>query len=213
MIGELISGALGLGGAIYGGIKAGEEHKKMQDYLNGQNSDNEAFYNKNYYGDYTQRADTQNLMKQTRDMLKRNNEVAANTAVVTGATPDAVDAQKEQNNKVITDTMSNIAAQGQQWKDNIQNEYMNRKNLLSNMQYGDMEGAAQGYESLMGNGIKAVGSAATGLSNSLMTPPLQRSDSEIASAAQLLPTAIKTPTTGVPVTGGVDPSKIQFEVK
>ena len=170
MIGELISGGIGLASSIYGGIKAGEERKKMQTYLSGEKSDNEAFYNKNYYGDYTQRADTQNLMKQTRDMLKRNNEVAANTAVVTGATPEATNADKEQSNQVITDTMSNVAAQGQRWKDNIQNQYMNRKNQLSNMQYGDMEGAAQGYEDLMGNGIKAVGSAATGLSNSLMTP-------------------------------------------
>lgn len=172
MVGAIISGAVGMGSAIYGGIKAGEERKKMQTYLSGEKSDNEAFYNKNYYGDYTQRADTQNLMRRTREMLKKSNQVAANTAVVTGATPEAQLAVKEQSNEVITDTMSNVAAQGQRWKDNIQNQYLHRKSQLSNMQYGEMEGAAQGYEALMGNGIKAVGSAATGLSNSLMTPKL-----------------------------------------
>jgi hypothetical protein len=212
MVGEIISGVIGAGSAIYGGIKAGAERKKMQTYLNGEKADNESWYNKNFYGDYTQRADTQNLMKRTRDMLKRNNEVAANSAVVTGATPEAVNAAKEQSNQVITDTMSNVAAQGQQWKDNIQNRYLARKNQISGQQYGEMEGAAQGYEALVGNGIKAVGSAATGLSNSLMTPGAQRSAEQIAIDAKSIPNAIR-PTTGVTVTGGIDPTKIKFGAK
>ncbi len=159
----------GLGESIYGGIKAGEERKRMDDYLRGQKADNETWYNQNYYGDYLQRADTQALMKRTRDMLKKNNEVAANTAVVTGATPEAQNAVKEQSNKVITDTATNLGAMWQRWKDNISNQYLNRKNQLSNAEYGNMADNATGYENLMSNGIRQIGAGVSGLGTSLMT--------------------------------------------
>lgn len=188
--------AVSAGSAIYGGIKAGNARKKKERALLADKSENEAFYNKDYYSDYMKRADTQSLMKQTRDMLKKNNQVAANTAVVTGATPEQVAAVKEQSNKVITDTTSRVAATGQAWKDNIQQQYMNRKAQIGAQQYGEMEGAAQGYEALMGNGIRAIGSATTGLAGGLSTSGI-RTDAEIAVDKKEIPSEIKTPVVGV----------------
>lgn len=175
-----IGTAVGLGSSIYGGIKAGQERKRMAKYLSGEKSDNEAWYNKNYYSDYTQRADTQNLMKNLRDNLKKNNEVASQTATITGATPEAQAVQKEQSNKVITDTTSNVAAMGAQHKERIQNQYMGRKAQLGSQEYGEMEGAAQGYENLMGNGIKAMGNSINGLASGLSTSGATGTPEEMA---------------------------------
>ena len=165
MTGELISAGIGLVGSIYGGIKAANERKKMNRYLNHQESDNKAWYNANALSDYTQRADTQNLMRQLRDNLGKQNKAASNMAVVTGATPEQQAVQKEQSNKVISDTFSNIGAMGQQWKDNITNKYLARKDAIAGQRMGVMEGSANSYENLMGNGLNMLGGSLGGLSS------------------------------------------------
>ena len=203
MITEIVSAGIGLGGAIYGGIKAGQERKRMENYLTTQESGNEAQYNKDYFSDYTNRADTQALMKKMRDNLKQENKITNQTAVVTGATPEAVNVQKDQNNKVVTNTMSNVAASGQQWKDRVQDRYLNMKQNYAQMRYGNMAASAASYENLMGNGIAAMGSSVAGLSNNLMTPTVDGSAPQIK--------AIPTPKTGVNVTGGVNPNNIKFK--
>lgn len=167
---SIISAGVGLGGAAYGAIKAGQERKRMESFLTSQEADNTARYNKDYFGDYTQRADTQALMKKLRENLQRSNTITNKTAAVTGATSEAVNVQKDQNNKVVTDTMSNVAAMGQQWKDRVQDRYLGMKNNYAQMRYGNMGANAASYENLMGNGISAMGSSIAGMSNNAMTP-------------------------------------------
>ena len=152
-IGGIAGGVIGLGASLFGGSKAANERRKMERYLRQQESENQSWYDANALSDYTQRADTQNLMKQLRDNLSRQNKAASNTAVVTGATPEQQAIQKEQSNKVISDTFSNIGAMGQQWKDRITDRYLDRKNALSGQKMGMMEGNATSYENLMNNGL------------------------------------------------------------
>jgi hypothetical protein len=198
--------AVGLASSVIGGIEAGNERKKMDQYLNTQNQDNENFYNKNYYSDYTQISDTQALMKNLRDNMTRTNKIANQTATITGATPEAQAVQKEQSNKVITDTTSRVAAQGQAWKDNIQNQYLQRKNQIGNEQYNAMAGNAQGYEALMGNGIKQIGNSVSGLTNTLANSGQRSSDQTAVDninridAGADAPTLIPQPSYGVKVT-------------
>lgn len=163
MIGAAIGAGLGLAGSIFGGIKAANERKKMNRYLNQQDAENTALYNKDYYSDYTQRADTQNLMKQLRDNLSKNNKRADNMAVVTGATPEQQAVAKEQSNKVISDTFSNIGAMGQQWKDQVSNRYLNRRKNLADQRMGMMGQRAQSYENLMNSGLNMMGGSVGGL--------------------------------------------------
>lgn len=162
--------AVGIGTSIYGGIKAGEERNRMAEYLRKTKADNESLFNKDYYTNYTERADTQALMKNLRDNLRRENKIQNQTAVVTGATPEAQLAAKEQEGKVVSDTTSNIAAMGQRWKDNILQGYQNRKMAIGNMEYGAMDENARSYEQLMGNGITQVGNVANGLVGQLQNP-------------------------------------------
>jgi hypothetical protein len=150
-------------GGLIGGSKAGKERRKMDNYLNGQDTDNTAWYDANALSDYTQRADAQNLMKQLRDNLTRQNRIAANTAVVTGATPEQEAVQKEQSNKVISDTFSNLGAMGQQWKDRVTDRYLARKENIANQRMGMMEGQAQSYDNTANNGWNLMSGSLGGI--------------------------------------------------
>jgi hypothetical protein len=161
--GSLIGAGVGLLGGIYGGIKAGQERKKMERYLTGQEQQNEAWYNANALSDYTQRGDTLALMRNLRENLKKQNRSATNTAVVTGATPEQQAIQKELSNEVISDTYSNIGAMGQRWKDSILDRYMQRKDNFSNQRVGMMNQSANSYENLMNNGFNMTGTSSVGL--------------------------------------------------
>ena len=157
LVSGIAGGVLGGIGSLYGSYKAGQERKRMEQYLNQQDAENKAWYNANALSDFTQRADTQNLIRNLREQLDRRNQITNNTAVVTGATPEQVAAQKEQSNQVVSDVYSNIGAQGQQYKDLITNRYLAMKNNLANQRMGMMEGAANSYESLMSNATGLLG--------------------------------------------------------
>lgn len=155
----LIGGGLGLVGSVVGGISAGKQRRKMNRYLNKQDTDNNAQYNADYYSDYTQRSDAQNLLSQLRNNLSRYNKRAENMAVVTGATPEQQALAKEQSNKVISDAYSNLGAMGQQWKDQVANRYLQRKNSIANQRMGIMGQKAQSSENLMNTGLNLLTSS------------------------------------------------------
>ncbi|NDV97357.1 hypothetical protein D0T84_21010 [Dysgonomonas sp. 521] len=193
MIGAAIGAGVGLVGSIFGGSKAAKQRRKMNRYLNEQDAENTAQYNRDYYSDYTQRADTQNLMKQLRDNLSKNNKRAENMAVVTGATPEQQAVAKEQSNKVISDTYSNIGAMGQQWKDQVSNRYLSRRENIANQRMGMMGQKAQSYENLMNTGLNmlggSIGSLAGGLSGTASKALPSPAISTITPTTQLLDTS------------------------
>lgn len=164
-VAAVISGAAGAAGTVYGAIKSGQERNRMKAYMEAQRADNEAWFDEKKYSDYTQRKDTQALMKSLRDNLKDINQAGNATAAVTGATPEAVAAQKAAQGEAISDTFTNVAAQGQRVQDIAEGQYLNRKAQLDNQQLNEMEMAAQGYENLMQNslstGLSGVSSALT----------------------------------------------------
>ncbi|GAB6119217.1 hypothetical protein [Dysgonomonas termitidis] len=161
--GAVIGGVVGLGASLIGGNKAAGQRKLMEDYLNRQDTENKSFYNANALSDYTQRTDVQNLMKQLRDNLGRQNKTIANTAVVTGATPEQQAVAKEQANKAISDTYANIGAMGRQWKDRVTDRYLSRRESIANQRMNIMQGKAQSGENLQSNGLNMLGNSAGSL--------------------------------------------------
>jgi hypothetical protein len=155
----IASTAIGLGSSIFGAIKANQEQKKISAAINQQKSDNQAWYNANALGDYTQRADAQMLLRNLRENLERQNKAATNTAVITGATPEQQAVQKEQSGKVIADTYANLGAMGQQYKDRITDRYLNRKNSIDNLQLGRMNDNLNNYSTLFNNSISQIGNS------------------------------------------------------
>lgn len=134
MIGSIIGGAMKLGGSIFGGIKASREAKKQQKMLDAQKAENQAWYNRRYNEDGTQRADAQRLLTNTQDLLRRQTMAAQGANAVTGASTEAVAAQKAANNQALAEATSTIAAASDARKDNIEQQYQTNNNALADKQ-------------------------------------------------------------------------------
>ena len=150
-------GTTGIASSIFGLIRANKERKKYEKHLNDLESENKAWYNANALGDYTQRADAQNLMAQLRSNLDRSTQRSNATAVVTGTTPEMQLAQKEQNNRVISDTFGQLGAMGQQYKDRVTDRYLTRRAELADKRGDMMQQRIEGSENLMYNGLNMLG--------------------------------------------------------
>lgn len=123
-----------LGGSIFGGIKASREAKKQQKMLDAQKAENQAWYNRRYNEDGTQRADAQRLLTNTQDLLRRQTKAAQGANAVTGASTEAVAAQKVANNQALAEATSTIAAASDARKDNIEQQYQANNNALADKQ-------------------------------------------------------------------------------
>lgn len=134
MIGSIISGAMKLGGAVIGGILSGKESRKQEKLLKQQKADNEAWYNRRYNEDGTQRADAQRLLTNTQEQLRKQTQAAQGASAVTGASTESVAAQKAANLNALADATSTIAAASDARKDNIEQQYQQNANANTNAQ-------------------------------------------------------------------------------
>lgn len=163
MIGALIGAGLSAAGSIFGGIKASQAAKKRAEMLESQRRKNQDWYNRRYYEDATQRADAQRVLSMTEESIKRRNRAAAGTAAVMGTGTEVAAAEKEANNRIMADAVSQINAQAEARKDGIEATYRQRDAELE----GQLNGMEQGRASAIGSAISGVASAAGSIASSL----------------------------------------------
>jgi hypothetical protein len=159
MIGTILGAAAGLASSIFGGISARKQKKRQQAELNRQDAENTSWYNANALGDYTQRADAQALLRNLRETLAKRTTAMNNSAVITGATNDALNSEKEQANKTIADVYSQLGAQGQAYKDSITDRYLNTKRSISNARLGIDMAQQQAGNNLAQSGLNVMSNA------------------------------------------------------
>lgn len=162
MIGALIGAGLGLASSIAGGIANRKARRKQEQMIAQQQRENQAWYDRTYNADPTKRADTVRLLTQMQEQIKNRNKAAKGRQAVMGGTDDSTTAVKEANNKTLADTTSQIVAANDARKDNIEQQYMNRKNQLQNQQMGmEAEKAADTANAVAGVAGTAANIAAT----------------------------------------------------
>ena len=162
MIGALIGAGLGLASSIAGGIANRKARKKQEQMIAQQQRENQARYDRTYNADPTKRADTVRLLTQMQEQIKNRNKAAKGRQAVMGGTEDSTTAVKEANNKTLADTTSQIVAANDARKDNIEQQYMNRKNQLQNQQMSiDAEKAADTANAVAGVAGTAANIAAS----------------------------------------------------
>ncbi len=143
MWGAIIGGALSVGSSIFGGISSARSAKRQRDAqlaaqrgylarLGQQLNENESWYNKKYYEDPTTRADSTRLLTILEDNIRKRNRAAEGKKAVIGGTDESVAAEKEQNNKMYADTVSQIYADNENRKERIDAEYRRRKDDINN---------------------------------------------------------------------------------
>lgn len=151
MIGALIGAGLSVASSIAGGIANRKARRKQEQMIAQQQKENQAWYDRTYNADPTKRADTVRLLTQMQEQIKNRNKAAKGRQAVMGGTEDSATAVKEANNKTLADTTSQIVAANDARKDNIEQQYMNRKNQLQNQQMGlDAEKAADTANAVAG---------------------------------------------------------------
>lgn len=162
MLGALIGAGLGLASSIAGGIANRKARRKQEQMIAQQQRENQAWYDRTYNADPTKRADTVRLLTQMQEQIKNRNKAAKGRQAVMGGTDDSTTAVKEANNKTLADTTSQVVAANDARKDNIEQQYMNRKNQLQNQQMGiEAEKAADTANAVAGVAGTAANIAAT----------------------------------------------------
>ncbi len=150
----LIGTAIGAVGSIFGGISASKAAKRAKKNIEAQREKNQDWYDRRYNEDATQRADAQRLLTQTEESIKQRNRQAAGAAAVMGGTDESAAAAKAANNQALADATSQIAANADARKDNIEATYMENDNA-----YVDK------LNEIEKNKAKAIGDAVKGVSD------------------------------------------------
>lgn len=158
ILGSIVGGALGVGSSIIGGISAARAAKKADKMLVQQKEKNQAWYDRNYNADYTQRSDAQALLGKTRDYLKDRYNQSAATSTVMGGTDEALAMQRGQANDTLADTVGNINAQADAYKSSVEQNYMNQDANLTQQQVANQQQkAANIAQAASGAGNVAAG--------------------------------------------------------
>lgn len=151
MIGSIIGAGLGAVGSVFGGISASKAMKKVKRNLNEQKQKNQAWYDRRYNEDATQRADAQRILTRTEELIRNRNRAAAGTQAVMGGTEESVAAAKAANNQALAEATSQIAVNAENRKDQIEESYRQRDaqldDALNNLELGKAQaisGAVQG---------------------------------------------------------------------
>lgn len=163
MIGGIIGAAAGAAGGILGGLGKNRSLKKQINAIKDQQAENQAWYDRRYNEDATQRADAQRMLSMTAERLRRRNRAAAGTAAVMGGSTEAVAAEKAANAGAMADAASQIAVAGANRKDSIENQYIDRKNELQG-QINQLEAQKQ---SALDIASGVIGGASSGLTKGL----------------------------------------------
>lgn len=175
-----IGGAAALGSAIYGAVKSSQMNEKARALIQKQRDDNRAWYNTRMSQDYTMRSDVQAALKRQREMLDERYKRAQATKVVAGGTEEGLAQQRQDANRALSETMTDIASQASAYKDSVEERYRQQDAALNQQQaqgyaqqaQATAQAASQGVNAglnLMGQGIiskeqvaGAVAGAATG---------------------------------------------------
>lgn len=156
MIGSIIGGAMKIGGAVAGGVMGAKSARKQARMIAEEKSKNQAWFDRRYNEDSTQRADAQAAITRMRDVMKERTSASAGAAAVMGGTEESVAAEKEAQNKALAETTSNIVVNGEARKDSIEAQYQSRDAQLGQMQ---LDAERQKAASMAGaiSGVAGVG--------------------------------------------------------
>lgn len=135
---------LSLGGQAIGAAKSAQENNRIYQKLMDRSSTLDSVFNKEYNMDYMQTPGVKNTMSAYLTGLKDIQKNAEGRAVMSGATPEAVIAQKESMNQNYGDFVRKVAAGQDAYRQNKENTYMARRDNMDQQIMGfDKEKAAR----------------------------------------------------------------------
>lgn len=150
-------GALGAATSILGGLSSANAAKRAEKLRQEQDAKNAAWFNRKYNESYIDTAAGRNAIRQAIDYGKRQTQRAEGAAAVTGGTDAAVAQAKEGANKMVGDTIGQLAAQDTARKEQAEATYLRQQELSTSQQMANQQAKAAG-----------IAQAAQGASNAMM---------------------------------------------
>lgn len=149
--------ALGVGSSILGGLSSANAAKRAEQLRREQDARNNAWFNRKYNESYIDTAAGRNAIRQAQDYAKTMTKRAEGAAAVTGGTDAAVAQAKESANKMIGDTIGNLAAQDTARKESAEATHLQQQAQSTAQQMQNQQMKAN-----------AIAQAAQGASNALI---------------------------------------------
>lgn len=131
-----IGAALGVASSLWGGHKASQAAAKANRMIAAEKAENDAWFRRRYNEHYADTAAGQNLLRQAREYADKNWKRAQGASKVAGATAESAALAKEAGNKVVADTLSNVAAQDTARKDRVDAQHRSMNHQLTQQQVG-----------------------------------------------------------------------------
>ena len=123
--------AAGVAGSLFGGIKSGSAARKALREQKARENKENAWYQRRYNENYADTAAGRALINEAKEYARENWKKADGAAAVTGGTDAAVAQAKEAGNKMVADTVRNLATQDTARKDAADDMHMKMQDNYS----------------------------------------------------------------------------------
>jgi len=173
-IGAAIGAIGGLASSLIGGAASSSAAEAAERRQRQQEAKENAWYNRRYYEDYIDTAAGQNLVRRAKEFAKSQWKKAAGAQAVAGGTDASAAMAKEAGNRMMGDTIADIAAADQARKERV--DELHRKaeaqfaqqDINREMQRANnIKEAAQGASNAI---FSAAGSLVDGATSASKTP-------------------------------------------
>ena len=164
----------GIASSLIGGASASEAARAAERRQREQEAKEQAWYNRKYNEDYVDTAAGQNLVRRAKEYAKEQWKKAAGAQAVAGGTDAATQMAKDAGNKMVGDTIANIAATDQQRKAQVDNMHRQAEQNFAQMDMNREMQRAQNITNAAQNASNAIMSAAGAIEQgSAKAPNLQ----------------------------------------
>lgn len=148
--------ALGAASSILGGLASSRAAKRAEELRQQQDARNDAWFARKYNESYIDTAAGRNAIRQAVDYGKTMTKRAEGAAAVTGGTDAAVAQAKEGANKMIGDTIGNLAAQDTQRKDAAEQTHLSQQAQSTAQQMQTQQTKANAIAQVAGGASNAL---------------------------------------------------------
>lgn len=198
MVGAIIGAAAQIGSSIYGAVKSSQANRRAEDLLRQQREENRKWYEQKMSENYMERADVQNILRKQRELLNEQYQKARAKNVVAGGSNESLALQQQAANATMANTMADIAASAEAYKEGIENQYRTQDAALNQQQIGVEQAKAQSIAQAAGQVGSAVSGLVSGLdkSSSSAASDIADTNAKIAEFDKKFSPTLQAPTLG-----------------
>lgn len=156
----IVLAALSVATSAYGSVKSSQAAKKNQSMLDGLQEENTGDFLKEYHRGSLENNSSKAYLKRLEGVMEDNRKASENTAAATGATHENVLAEKQSNNRIMSDAISGLVEREDNRQQQMRQGYITRKQGLMGTQMGINQQKAQTWAELASGVSSAAGTLA-----------------------------------------------------